>query len=357
MVDSTDRPASYKQSYKLIFEDVDDFTLVYNRRTNTDVLPTLSINATDEKQVGVVDDKKWQVDSRIDCETVTTKVTNTVNSRTMNEFCQLDDFFTPSGSIKRKRSFSAQVEKDTLAQKFAMHLNNLHVMEERCNCQIGTSNDKHKWKIKNSNTEVNYGKLTATQVENDTLETLDGKDYYIPSLVIIESGSVGRHKEPMRSGSSQSGVDYEEKDEVSCKIDGAEIFDLKWPLNKETPDDLDFKTPIPQHDSERHSLDHLSSGESLETNSKQLETREALEEISNCTDKLSNVGGKKGKKVAKINCCNDVVDAVHLSKGGMGVDETVQKEANDLARVAYGWARDAFRFPKVKDYVASYEMR
>ena len=58
MVDSTDRPASYKQSYKLIFEDVDDFTLVYNRRTNTDVLPTLSINATDEKQVGVVDDKK-----------------------------------------------------------------------------------------------------------------------------------------------------------------------------------------------------------------------------------------------------------------------------------------------------------
>lgn len=41
----------------------------------------------------------------------------------------------------------------------------------------------------------------------------------------------------------------------------------------------------------------------------------------------------------------------------MGVDETVQKEANDLARVAYGWARDAFRFPKVKDYVASYEMR
>lgn len=356
---------------ELTINDINEFVPVFNRRmkltSKTSVLHTQTRRWTNKAKREASDAEGSLVGSRVDGEQ------NTTVFITVDQLLQIDGLFTHSGSLLRKEAYRHEIEMSSLAYKFSTYLRNLQITDERTKLNyppevdqnIQTRNKPGKCNINQtviSNLGIDKGKQIMKSEDDISREV--GDDCYSRVQILA-----GHNCDSEEFKLEQFISDHSTGDHVSM-ID-AKGDDLETP---ESRGDLtarktyyNFGTKLKldannlQHKSKQSSQDRFTqcANRVLESiQQPQLNLPRTLDDTTNFSNTTSQVGKDRMDQGSSCNEGTNLPPQFTTVDTTMAtIDEYSKREVKNLAVEAYHWAKEAFNFPKVKDYVANYESR
>lgn len=307
------------------------------------------------------------VGSRVDGEQ------NTAIFTTLDQLLQIDGLFTHSGSLLRKEAYRHEIEMCSLAYKFSTHLRNLQFTDERTKlnyppevgqniqtrgepgeCNINQTElsslgiDKGKQTMKpEGDTSREVGDVCYSRVQILAGHNCDSEEFKLKQF--ISDHSIGDHVSIIVAKGDELGT-------LESRVD---LTARKTYYNFGTKLKLDANNL--QHKSKQSSQDRFTqcANRVLESIQQlQLNLPRTLDDITNFSNTTSQV---EKDRMDQGSCRNEgtnsppqfTTDDTTMAT----IDEYSEREVKNLAVEAYHWAKEAFNFPKVKDYVANYENR
>lgn len=320
--------------------DEDEIGRVYNRRkkvsSHTAIIRARSKRWADTKRkdIKVVDEST--VESKVEGDQ------SVANDSRLGQAMHIDKLLNNHLCITRREPYSQHVGIGTLAHEFITHLK-----EQKVKCTSGDTPDEHSMakcsnsafndlSVTNKDTDVDKGTIVS---EGPVLKELNG-DY---SRSVVENRNESWFEDEIsissqvNSGTNTQIVDYYCNEVPTSRGSSGVDFDESLQRNSKSDN-------------------YVKSLKVSSIKVHQVRYQRDFDASSTCLGEArGNVIGRMSGDVNHTEKSPSLARLTQRETDTIFTDKETKKEIDDLAREAYQWAKEAFNFPKVKDYVATIE--
>ncbi|KAI5950070.1 hypothetical protein KGF57_004415 [Candida theae] len=327
----------------------EDFVHVYNRKMNSSGTSSKIFTSGVEGSIN-------QVEESFPMTNLDGYQHNT-NHSSLDKALQIDRFFTSSGTIKRAETYNHEVEMGSLSYKYLVHQKKQHKSSQKRRIhesltQTKGSDDNLVHDISTNDKETDSRKESYTYEDLVSEDSID--DYYFPDLRLLDDNSSSEEVDLAITSFPKKNVDREIGEYNANTI---ESLELKACLGTDIAASANLAKSL-QHDSTHNACQNTPLQNQVLARAS---TSTPVRHLSSDTPaaypakaRWKSIEIMKGA-ISQTRLPNlrvqiiQEVDNMALSR------EELKKEVDDVAKEAYHWAKEAFNFPKVKDYVASIE--